>query len=113
IYVRRAPAVTVGDFAEVLQRLFRGSQHLDVDTVGARPGDKVHEVLVSADEMRRGTSREEWIVIPPVVPTDSAEEATGSLLDPPPFSSDRAPRLSVDDLEILAREWCVANGVDL
>jgi UDP-glucose 4-epimerase len=113
IYVRQAPAVTVGDFADVLRRLMDGKVRLSIDVVGARPGDKMHEVLVSGDEMRRSTNMSEWIVIPPVEPVDTAGSGPGPLVDPAPFSSDRARRMPIDQLEALARRWCEVNGVSL
>lgn len=51
LWVRKMPAATVATIAEACQK-FRG-RGADTKLVGVRPGEKKHEVLVSADEMVR------------------------------------------------------------
>lgn len=51
IYVKKAPAATVGTVAEALISLFdyKGG----MEEVGIRPGEKMHEILVSEEELHR------------------------------------------------------------
>lgn len=66
VFVKRAPACTVADLAEAMRAKFspRGSDH-PIDIVGIRPGEKIHETLVSEYEMQRTSRREEYFIISP------------------------------------------------
>ena len=111
-YVRHAPAVTVQQMADIVAELFADGAPIKVDVVGARPGDKAHEVLVSADEMRRSSRNGDYFVVPPINPTDRPGDAgNADELLAPAFSSDVAPQMSNDDLRQLVKAWCAASGV--
>lgn len=116
MYVRHAPAVTVDDFATVLSDLFNHGEPIPRDVVGARPGDKAHEVLVSEDEMRRSSRRGNYFVIPPITPTDqpgAGGQAPPAAEAAEQFSSDVAPRMPLEELRALIRAWCAEHGVKL
>ena len=51
IFVKKAPACTVATLAEALQQLFE--KRVKVKVIGTRHGEKVHETLASAEELRR------------------------------------------------------------
>ncbi len=55
VFVLRSPAATVADIAEGVRRLFRSDA--EIRTVGIRPGEKVHEVLVTREELASAESR--------------------------------------------------------
>jgi FlaA1/EpsC-like NDP-sugar epimerase len=63
-YVPKIPAARVVDIAHVL----RGDLDLPIVLVGIRPGEKVHEVLVSETERLRTTERDGCYVIAPILP---------------------------------------------
>lgn len=49
LFIQKAPACTVGVLAEALIRLFGSETRINL--IGSRHGEKVHEVLVSREEM--------------------------------------------------------------
>jgi UDP-N-acetylglucosamine 4,6-dehydratase/5-epimerase len=51
IFVRKAPAATVGLLAEVLQKIFNNRTRIKY--IGVRHGEKIHETLASAAELHR------------------------------------------------------------
>lgn len=51
LFVRRAPAATMSTLASAIQRVF-GVQN-EVAVIGVRGGEKMHETLVSAEELSR------------------------------------------------------------
>ncbi len=51
IFVQKAPASTVADLAQALQRIF--GQDAPIQTIGTRHGEKLYETLVSREEMAR------------------------------------------------------------
>lgn len=113
VYVRYASAVTVQDFADVVVKLLGGGDPVPVDVVGARPGDKAHEVLVSEDEMRRSRRVGDYFVIPPIVPTDTPGAGGTVDIEHPAFSSDVAPRMPMEEFEERVRLWCTNHGITL
>lgn len=50
-FVQKSPAATIGQLAEVLRRMFNGSNEIRV--IGTRHGEKKHECLLNREEMVR------------------------------------------------------------
>ncbi len=48
-FVRKSPACTIGTLAQAVRRIFGAAA--DTRVVGARPGEKMHETLATAEEM--------------------------------------------------------------
>jgi UDP-N-acetylglucosamine 4,6-dehydratase len=63
IFVPKLPSMRVMDLAEAL------APGCQVDFVGIRPGEKLHEVLISEDEAREGRELDAMFVIEPVFPS--------------------------------------------
>jgi FlaA1/EpsC-like NDP-sugar epimerase len=63
-YVPRAPSARVADVAAVLI----GDRPIKVQITGIRPGEKVHEVMVSEEEAPRTLARGDWYAIQPMLP---------------------------------------------
>jgi UDP-glucose 4-epimerase len=63
-YIPRAPAALVTDIAKVLI----GNRPIATKVIGIRPGEKVHEVLVSEEEAHRTVERGSYYVIGPILP---------------------------------------------
>jgi UDP-glucose 4-epimerase len=63
-YIPRAPSARVADIAAVLI----GEREIEIATTGIRPGEKVHEILVSEEEANRTFSRGDYYVIAPLLP---------------------------------------------
>ncbi len=74
-YVPRVPSARVEDVATVLI----GDRPVAVIETGIRPGEKVHEILVSEEECQRTVPRGEYYVIQPILPELRFEGGAGAL----------------------------------
>lgn len=63
-FVPKVPAARIVDVAKALM----GSKDLPITFTGIRPGEKVHEIMVSEEECFRTVERGEYYVILPVLP---------------------------------------------
>lgn len=63
IFVRKAPAATVGDLAEALISIF--SYNKGIEEAGVRPGEKKHETLISSEELIRAEDQGDYYKINP------------------------------------------------
>jgi UDP-glucose 4-epimerase len=66
MYVRKAPAATVGDVAGALMDIFKYEG--GIKEVGIRPGEKMHETLLSTEETLRTEDCGQYYKISPEVP---------------------------------------------
>jgi UDP-glucose 4-epimerase len=64
IYIPRIPSARVLDIAEVLI----GSRPIEIAVTGIRPGEKIHEILVSEEECHRTYGQGAYYVINPILP---------------------------------------------
>lgn len=72
IFVFKMPAFRVGTLAEAMvdeyaQQFGYESHNIDIEVVGARPGERVHEKLISLDESSLSRELEEMYVILPQI----------------------------------------------
>ena len=67
IFVPKIPSMRLLDLAETI------APGCEVETIGIRPGEKLHEVLVSEDESRNTLETDEMFVIQPAHPWWKAE----------------------------------------
>jgi UDP-N-acetylglucosamine 4,6-dehydratase len=98
IFVPKIPSMRLLDLAETI------APGCDVEYIGIRPGEKLHEVLVSDDESRNTLETEEMFVIQPAHPWWKAENWVHATKLPEGFrySSDTNERwLSRQELEEL------------
>jgi UDP-glucose 4-epimerase len=51
VFIRKAPACTIGDLAAALKNLFKSD--VPVNCIGMRHGEKVYETLATREELRR------------------------------------------------------------
>lgn len=63
-YVPRVPSAYVIDVARALI----GERKMEIEIIGIRPGEKIHEILVSEEEVFRTVERGEYYVIRPILP---------------------------------------------
>lgn len=66
IYVKKAPAATVGNVAEAMTDIF--SYKGGIESIGTRPGEKIHETLISSEESFRTEDCGDYYRIKPEVP---------------------------------------------
>ncbi|MGC2235860.1 MAG: polysaccharide biosynthesis protein [Pyrinomonadaceae bacterium] len=75
-FIPKVPAAKITDVAKALM----GEKDLPIVYTGIRPGEKVHEIMVSEEECFRTVEREGYYVIMPVLPElRDAEEFTPAL----------------------------------
>lgn len=76
IYVPRIPSARVLDVAQALIERRR----IETKIVGIRPGEKLHEVLISEEESFRAFQRGEYYVISSILPELRAPDSGGTFL---------------------------------
>jgi len=75
-YIPRAPASRIVDVAAALI----GDRPIKTAVTGIRPGEKIHEILVSEEEAPRTVERGKWYAILPMLPEIRGDRAgTGCL----------------------------------
>jgi len=100
-YIPRAPSARVVDIAAVLI----GDRPIQVVVTGIRPGEKVHEILVSEEERHRTVERDKYYVILPMLPElRESEEPVQPLEDEYSSSHNVMDRPS---LEALLQQHCL------
>jgi FlaA1/EpsC-like NDP-sugar epimerase len=96
-YVPRAPSARMVDVATALI----AGRDIEQKITGIRPGEKIHEIMVSEDEAPRTVQRGEWYAIQPMLPEIGGEAGSGCLTRE--FSSaDNV--MSLEEIETLLRE---------
>jgi FlaA1/EpsC-like NDP-sugar epimerase len=63
-YVPHAPAATVMNLAKALI----GTRSIAIETIGIRPGEKMHEIMVSEEEIHHTVRRGDYYAIRPMLP---------------------------------------------
>jgi FlaA1/EpsC-like NDP-sugar epimerase len=64
IYVPKIPAARILDISKILI----GDRNIEIQITGIRPGEKVHEILVSEEEACRTYERGDYYAIQPMLP---------------------------------------------
>jgi len=70
IFVKKAPAAKMVDLAKAYAELKTGKKNYPLKYVGIRAGEKIHEVLVSEEEMRHSVEKKDHFVIKKETPFD-------------------------------------------
>ncbi|MBZ9714126.1 polysaccharide biosynthesis protein [Deinococcus multiflagellatus] len=103
IFVRKAPACTVGDLAQAVQNLFGVST--PVTSIGIRHGEKMYEALASREELQKAEDMGDYFRIGMddrdlnyAKYVTEGEQAAAQLVD---YTSDSTQRLSVSEVEAL------------
>lgn len=105
VFVRKSPAHTIGDLAEVMRR--ESGKKVKVETIGIRPGEKIHELLVSKSEASRTVEDGEYYIILPQIQIDAIERKYkgAKRLSNFEYSSKTARQLSQSELRrVLKKE---------
>lgn len=94
-YIPKVPAARITDVAKALM----GNKDLPIVYTGIRPGEKIHEIMVSEEEIYRTVERNGYYVIMPVLPElRGKEEFTPALTSE--YSS-KDDNISVEELKNL------------
>jgi FlaA1/EpsC-like NDP-sugar epimerase len=95
-YVPYAPSVLITDLAAALV----GDRDVPVELTGVRPGEKIHEILVSEEEALRTVRRGDYLAVRSILPELHEEDHGGEALELEEYSShhDLLDRAGVDAL---------------
>lgn len=96
-FVPKVASAKIVDVASVLM----GDKKLPIEFTGIRPGEKVHEIMVSEEECFRTIESGDYYVILPVLPELRAGEPITPALETEYSSKDA--NLSTDELSVLLR----------
>ena len=77
IYVPRAPSAFVTNVAKALIE----DRDIKTEFTGIRPGEKIHEIMVSLEEAFRTVERGRWYAIRPMLPEVAGESAGDAALN--------------------------------
>ena len=98
-YIPRVPSARIVDVATVLI----GERDIPIVYIGIRPGEKIHEILVSEEERFRTVERDGYYVICPMLPELEPMSA------PQPLDGEYSSRDCVLDIDSL-RSLLAASG---
>lgn len=73
-YIPHAPSANIVDIADALI----GNRRIDKKVIGIRPGEKVHEILISEEECHRVIRRGDYYVILPIIPELREDRTEGA-----------------------------------
>lgn len=113
LFVQKAPACTVWVLASALIELF--DAHVTTNIIGTRHGEKLHEVLVSREEMAKAEVTDRYFRIPADVRSlnyhkylESGDTRTASMGE---FASDNTKQLNVQEVKELLQTLDFIQGV--
>jgi len=75
-YIPNVKSAKITDIAELLI----GNRNIKVEFTGIRPGEKIHEILVSEEEVYRTIARDKYYVIKAILPEITDEEKIEQVL---------------------------------
>jgi UDP-glucose 4-epimerase len=97
-YIPRVPSAKITDLAELLI----GESPIEIQVTGIRPGEKVHEILISEEEAHRTVERgTDYYAIQPILP-EIQTETSAPALDGEYSSANSL--MSKDELYLLLKE---------
>ena len=96
IFVKKAPATKIVDLAQVYAENITKKKNYPIQFVGRRAGEKIHEVLVSEEEMRNVKEMKDHYIIHRELEFDLASLKKERLSE---YSSDSVPLLTKKDLK--------------
>lgn len=112
IFVMKMPSAKIIDLMEVMiQEL--SDKNIPIEKIGIRPGEKIHEVLVSRYSSRRVIEEEKYFIILPLINIPNLKEyyANRNFKIETEYSSDKARQLNKEEIkEMLKKEgWLNKN----
>ena len=109
LFVMKMPSTTIDIIAKVMVKLF-GNTKSKIKIIGARPGEKIHEVLVSRNEspMTRIYSKDYFLIQPQIAPKSHfAKYRKLKAVEFTDFTSQNAYLLNQKELEemLINEKW--------
>jgi len=112
IFVMKMPSVKIIELAEVMIKSL-GNQETKITKIGIRPGEKIHELLVSRYESPRAIEKGDYYVILPMLdlPKVSEKYANQKPISIQEFSSKSTYIMNRDEIEdMLKKGGFLASG---
>lgn len=107
-YVPIAPSANVINIAKALI----GERQIEIKTTGVRPGEKMHEIMVSEEEMNRCVKRGDYYVILSMLPElRDEDEPENAALTKEYSSADGAQDLP-GTVELLKKHFLMIDDID-
>ena len=100
-FVKKAPATKIVDLAKVYAENITGKKDYPIEYVGRRAGEKIHEVLVSEEEMRNVKEMKDHYIIHRELDFDLASLKKERLAE---YSSDTVSLLTKPDLKKIMKD---------
>jgi FlaA1/EpsC-like NDP-sugar epimerase len=104
-FIPRAPSAKVVDIATILI----GNRRIKQIVTGIRPGEKIHEILISEEEANRTIKRGEWYAIAPMLP-ELARESVATPAIKNEYSSASELMSFGDTRKLLERHGLLADN---
>lgn len=104
-YIPKIPAALIADIAKALI----GDRDIETEVIGIRPGEKIHELMISPEEGGRAYDRGEFYAIAPMLPELQRDEK-----EPPrgrPYGSNDTV-MTYEETEALLRKYKLMIGDD-
>jgi UDP-N-acetylglucosamine 4,6-dehydratase/5-epimerase len=111
LLVRKMPAANIVDLARAISLGLTGKEQYPTEIVGTRPGEKIHEVLVSEEEMWRADELDQYYRISNWASLE--EQQSPQKTEVEEYSSDRTYQMSVREILEMLREdgWVTNHGI--
>lgn len=102
IFIPDMKSATLELLSQIMIRRL-GNGEVKIEHIGVRPGEKIHEQLISRDECRRTRAFQDlWVVLPYFAPSELTEYyASAPPVDFSEYSSNTAPQFTPSELEAL------------
>lgn len=110
LWVQKMPAARIPDLGQALAYGLTGQKNYPISITGIRPGEKMHEVLVSEEEMWRATELDRYYLIPSWAKSQEKEAPKAG--DMGEYSSNLTHQLTQEEIiEMLAADgWFGPEG---
>lgn len=83
-FIPRVPSSSIVNIARALV----GDRDIEILETGIRPGEKIHEILVSEEEAYRTVAREQYFVIRSIIPEIRAQSDEAAIANDGPYTVD-------------------------
>ena len=108
-YIPVVPSATVMNIAKALI----GSRSIDTETIGIRPGEKMHEILVSEEEANHSIKRGDYYAILSMLPELSNNKNKDANMLPKEYSSAASVLDLKGTIELLKKHRLMVEDVEL
>ncbi len=101
IFIPKIPSMKITDLAKAI------GPECEIDIIGIRPGEKLHEVMITEDDARRTVERDNYYIIQPEFPwwDETKEQDSKILKDGFKYSSETNEHwLRIEELKTLIDE---------